>query len=228
MNFYQFFQRLDEIAMTPTIEAEYMAADGHKEKKTFTGVDAAKDAKEFIVHWVGENPELSEGGNYAVSIDGMGRVRIKGAKIRDLMAKPGWREEKQKQAKFLAIAKKILIPVDSRLRGLGGEPLDSYEDGISAEDLRAHRCWDFNRGSGDNYFRVCYSFGKHIEWKGSEPVYMDDWQIELDAFRRQVKEKGAPFSEKRIVPRQEDIMQATEELLRRFEQKMQIRRPDLN
>lgn len=61
----------------------YCSIDGCAIEETF---HALADAQRFAHHWVGEHPELGRG--YAVSGDGIGKIRAWGVSLADLFPPP--------------------------------------------------------------------------------------------------------------------------------------------
>ena len=76
--------RTPNVKNNPAITVNYLAVDGSRKTRTFSSLDAAQ---QFAQRWVGEMPEL--GSNYAISADGVGRIMVQGALIRDLFPKLG-------------------------------------------------------------------------------------------------------------------------------------------
>lgn len=63
------------------ISITYASVDGYRKTRKFKTLAGARA---FAVHWVGEHPDISGFGNYAISSDGVGKVTCSGAKLTDL------------------------------------------------------------------------------------------------------------------------------------------------
>jgi hypothetical protein len=61
------------------IKLRYSSVDGFTETKTFDTVEAASA---YARHWIGNHPEI--GSHYAVSDDGIGKIEVTGATLRQL------------------------------------------------------------------------------------------------------------------------------------------------
>lgn len=65
-----------------TITVTYQSIDRYRKRRTFKTLAGAR---KFAVNWVGENPEM--GSTYAVSGDGIGKITVDGATLRELFSK---------------------------------------------------------------------------------------------------------------------------------------------
>jgi hypothetical protein len=64
---------------TPTITVRYSSVDGYAERMKFKTLS---EASHFAKKWIGNNPEI--GRKYAVSDDGIGKIEVVGAELKDL------------------------------------------------------------------------------------------------------------------------------------------------
>lgn len=69
---------------TREIKVRYRSVDRFSKTATFKTL---KGAQRFAHKWVGETPEVGTYYNYAVSGDGVGRVTVEGATMRELFPK---------------------------------------------------------------------------------------------------------------------------------------------
>ena len=61
------------------IKINYSSVDGYRESRSFKTL---KGARKYAQHWVGKNPEI--GSSYAISGDGVGKIRAEGVVLADL------------------------------------------------------------------------------------------------------------------------------------------------
>ena len=61
------------------INIRYSSVDGFTETKTFDTVEAASD---YARYWIGKRPDI--GSHYAMSDDGIGKIEVEGATLREL------------------------------------------------------------------------------------------------------------------------------------------------
>ena len=66
------------------IIVRYSTVDGVDENKTFKHIG---QARQYAHHWIGATPEVGRG--YAVSGDGVGKITVDGATLKDLFPDVG-------------------------------------------------------------------------------------------------------------------------------------------
>jgi hypothetical protein len=224
MNFYKLLNLL-EINLGEKIVATYKSSDGHTETKTFSGGDAREKTKEYIKYWLGENPEFSEFGNYAVSHDGIGTVHLQGVKIVDLLASQEWKDKRKFLAQFAEMAKPIMGQVNNDMKSLGGKEVGK-DSGIWPDDAHASQCWDWPHG--DKFgFRACFKLDERIEFPvvGGKTTMkkLNEWEIGIEAFHFTgwARVRTVIFDESAIIPFQENdykaIVDETNKLIKKFE-----------
>jgi hypothetical protein len=64
-----------------TITVTYSSIDGCRKSRKFKTIAGARA---FAKHWVGDSPEISSFGSYAVSFDGVGKVTASGITLQAL------------------------------------------------------------------------------------------------------------------------------------------------